>query len=250
MIIVFAYHSISTAKYEHAVTPETFERQLHFLQKHCTMISVSELVSLLERGNIDSGKYAVITFDDGVHDLYENALPILKKLNIPATIFMITGFAGSTHTNASGVTFTYLDWDEMKAMGEGGLVDIQSHTHTHPLLTTLSQSEQGEEFLKSKREIEMHLGTVADRLAYPKGNYDDAVKETAKKYFSYAFGPVGIIEHIDVVDRMAVPRVIISANIPLWKFRLMIHPWYWRLRAYRNYMQKINFVSKPYAKDI
>ncbi len=250
MIIVLAYHSISTAKYEHAVTPEMFEWQLRFLQKRCTMISVSELVSLLEHGNVNSGKYAVITFDDGVRDLYENALPILKKLNIPATIFMITGFAEKTHTNASGITFTYLDWDEMKAMGEGGLVDIQSHTHTHPLLTTLSEREQEEEFLKSKHEIEIHLGSVADRLAYPKGNYDDRVKGIAEKYFSYAFGPVGIIERADHVDHMALPRIIVSANLPLWKFRLMIHSWYWRLRALRNRIQKIDLAQKSYAKDI
>jgi peptidoglycan/xylan/chitin deacetylase (PgdA/CDA1 family) len=80
MIIVLAYHSISHTKYEHAVTPEVFEMQLQFLKRRCTMISVGELNHLIQSKEKVNGNYALITFDDGVDDIYTNAFPILKNL--------------------------------------------------------------------------------------------------------------------------------------------------------------------------
>lgn len=235
MIIVLAYHSISNARYEHAVTPEVFEMQLQLLKKRCTLISIGELARLIQSKEKVNGNYAVVTFDDGTNDIYEYAFPILKKLNIPGAVFVCTGHAGKTQTNASGATFTFLTWEQMKEMQESGLVTIESHTHTHPLLTTLDDATLEKELITSKQEIQTHLGGVAENFAYPKGNYDDRVKNITGKHYRFAFGSVGVIEDTGVVDPLVIPRVIVSANIPLWKFKSMTYSWYWRLKKYRDY---------------
>jgi len=51
-------------------------------------ISLDELERRISKPRLD--RVAVITFDDGFKDLYQNAYPILKELKIPFTLFLIT----------------------------------------------------------------------------------------------------------------------------------------------------------------
>jgi len=67
-----------------------FEKQVAHLSKNYNVISLDEIVERVARRESLRGCVA-ITFDDGFRDNYENAYPILKKYNIPATIFLITG---------------------------------------------------------------------------------------------------------------------------------------------------------------
>jgi predicted ATP-grasp superfamily ATP-dependent carboligase/peptidoglycan/xylan/chitin deacetylase (PgdA/CDA1 family) len=72
-------------------TAEMFEQHLHFYKKHFEIISTDYLPTLYSEKSLNK-KYAVITFDDGYQDNYEFAYPLLKKLNIPATIYVATDF--------------------------------------------------------------------------------------------------------------------------------------------------------------
>jgi peptidoglycan/xylan/chitin deacetylase (PgdA/CDA1 family) len=67
-----------------------FEAQLQFLRKHYRVVSLSRMCEEIE--NPDSaktnGQAVAITFDDGYKDLYSQALPILKRYQVPATIFL------------------------------------------------------------------------------------------------------------------------------------------------------------------
>ncbi len=77
------------------VSPEQFERQMRFLRSRFDPITLAELADQLESGTaIDPGRF-VVTFDDGWLDNYEFALPVLTKLDIPATIFLSTDFIDS-----------------------------------------------------------------------------------------------------------------------------------------------------------
>jgi peptidoglycan/xylan/chitin deacetylase (PgdA/CDA1 family) len=68
------------------VTVSVFEQQIKFLTKHFDVISINEIEK--SRGN----QNIIITFDDGYMDNYENALPILKKYNCPAIVYVATNF--------------------------------------------------------------------------------------------------------------------------------------------------------------
>jgi len=76
------------------VRKASFEAQMSFLQNHFIIISLQEMVCRLEAGE-DMTRCCSITFDDGWKDNYEVAFPVLKRLGIPTTIFLTTGYIGT-----------------------------------------------------------------------------------------------------------------------------------------------------------
>lgn len=76
------------------VTPDNFGKQVKFLKDKFKIISLDVLIERLKNGEDVSG-CCVLTFDDGWRDNYTNAFPILKKHQVPATIFLPTGFIGA-----------------------------------------------------------------------------------------------------------------------------------------------------------
>ncbi|MEO5957333.1 MAG: polysaccharide deacetylase family protein [Nitrospiraceae bacterium] len=78
------------------VTAETFDRQVRFLREHFDVLSMHELLSMWREKiwNPDR-RYCVITFDDGWLDNYMHAFPVLRRYDVPATIFLPTGVIGT-----------------------------------------------------------------------------------------------------------------------------------------------------------
>ena len=78
-----------------SATPEDFSRQLAYLAKWFNVVSLKDIVEWLD-GRKDLPPYAaLITFDDGYLDNYTSALPLLRKHNFPALIFLTTGHIGT-----------------------------------------------------------------------------------------------------------------------------------------------------------
>jgi len=78
------------------VTPKTFESHIVFLKNNYRIYSLKEFVSKYEQ---EVGSTApprcVLTFDDGWYDFYTNVYPLLKRYQIPATVFLPTSFIGT-----------------------------------------------------------------------------------------------------------------------------------------------------------
>lgn len=109
-IYAFNYHRIGDKEntpFDRAIfscTLEAFEQQIVVLKKHFKIINTVELTKLIERGEIVSERFAVITFDDGYLDNYTEALPILKKHSVTAVFYLTTTFLDSNQ-----ITW----WDEI-----------------------------------------------------------------------------------------------------------------------------------------
>ena len=124
-------------------------------------------------------KSAVITFDDGFRDNYENALPILSEFGYPATVFVTAGFISSEGRGAENVKYMdreMLSWRQLREMQNNG-VTIGAHTITHPKLPDIGEALAREEIAGSKIRIEDELQKEVKDFAYPYGLYDAATRE-------------------------------------------------------------------------
>ena len=98
-ILVLAYHRVtpdaSPWTYpERCVSTATFEKQLLALRRVYDFISLDELDAILASEKPLERHVALVTFDDGYRDVYEQALPILQRHGIPALLFLSLGFVG------------------------------------------------------------------------------------------------------------------------------------------------------------
>jgi peptidoglycan/xylan/chitin deacetylase (PgdA/CDA1 family) len=70
-----------------------------------------------------------------------------------------------------------MNWDEVLAMHQSGLVDFGSHTANHVILDQVSLDEARYEVVFSRRKIEAHLGVRIKLFAYPNGNFNSSLLE-------------------------------------------------------------------------
>lgn len=127
---------------------------------------------------------ALITFDDGLADVYRVAYPELKERGIPFTVFIITEFLD---------TEGYLTTDQLVELSKDSLVTVGSHGLSHDVLKGMPRERQEEELLKSKENLESLLCRPVKYFAYSHGQYDDVTLEILKnkRYYSFAFGVAG-----------------------------------------------------------
>jgi peptidoglycan/xylan/chitin deacetylase (PgdA/CDA1 family) len=103
-VVILAYHRVLSGEdlVRSFVPPgmyvraEVFEAQMRFVKEHFELLSLERLLEHWTDGSLDEAKrYCVVTFDDGWRDNYLHAYPVLRQMDIPATIFLATRFVGT-----------------------------------------------------------------------------------------------------------------------------------------------------------
>lgn len=172
-IPVLMYHSIGFQKGNVLKLPkEKFRDHMYYLKKSgYTTLSMDELYACL-KGQMDyPEKPVIITFDDGYADNYTSAFPILKELNLKATIFMITNYID---TNPA-----FLNKSQIKEMAMNG-VAVESHTPNHEELSALSYTSQYKILKTSKERLQQIVNRPILYLSYPVGKYNAYTEKAAR----------------------------------------------------------------------
>jgi peptidoglycan/xylan/chitin deacetylase (PgdA/CDA1 family) len=126
------------------VCPTCFRSQLRgLLRRGFQAWSLNKVLFHRDQGLSIPRKVFVVTFDDAYECVFTNALPILKELRVPATIFLATQFldsqepfpsddwSGKGSSQAPPESWRPLSVAQCKTMLESGLIEIGAHTHSH-----------------------------------------------------------------------------------------------------------------------
>jgi peptidoglycan/xylan/chitin deacetylase (PgdA/CDA1 family) len=92
------YHRIAdvpTDPFSLCVSPERFTQHLAILKQYCHPMSLQQFVQAMQKKRLPK-RAVVITFDDGYADNLYAAKPLLEHHQIPATVFISTGYLTST----------------------------------------------------------------------------------------------------------------------------------------------------------
>jgi peptidoglycan/xylan/chitin deacetylase (PgdA/CDA1 family) len=175
VVPIIMYHSVNPDAHPEnrlSVTPKTFQRQMYFLKKHrYNVLPLESLIDLIKDKKKFPPKTIFITFDDGYRDIYLYAFPILKKYNLPATIFIITNEVGRAQNDR-------LTWEEIKAMRDSGIISIGSHSLGPEPLTNLKSEEViKKEIFDSKKILEEKLGHQINFFSYPEGRFNAKIRQ-------------------------------------------------------------------------
>jgi peptidoglycan/xylan/chitin deacetylase (PgdA/CDA1 family) len=171
--VIVAFHRVQATDGCDPLTVgvDTFESHCHFFKRHFQVVSLRALVRRLEHG-ISVDHQLAITFDDGYRDNFDNALPILEKLSLPATFFVVSDWVGTDVVpwwdRERGVRHRWMTWDQVRSLTGKGF-EVGAHTRTHVDLGKVSQAEAWEEILGARLELERQLEASVESFAYPYG---------------------------------------------------------------------------------
>lgn len=208
VVPILMYHSfkVEEDKLIPYVDPKIFAYQMKFFaDNNYNAVGPDKVIAYMTKKEKMPPRTVMITADDGLVSFYDNAYPVLKKYNLPATVFVVT-----SHIGKPG----YLDWSQLREMSDSGLVTIGSHTKSHPWLPSASVDEEKlyNELAVSKDILEKGLGKKVDYLCYPSGAFNDAVREAAKKYGYKGAFTTNPTRRSDINDIYAIRRLKMSSS--------------------------------------
>lgn len=212
------------------VPPPLFAAQMEYLRAHYHPISAAEWLAA-RRGEAALPERAVlVTFDDGYRDNLIEAAPVLKRLGVPALIFLPTDFLGADRPlphdeerARQGVQNPTLTWDEARHLLDYGF-EIGSHGESHRIFSGLPPEVAAAEIRRSKALLEERIGRAVRCFAYVNGapnTYDESTIEAVRT----AGYEVAFATHMGPVFLDDAPYTLRRANVeplPMYAFARLV----------------------------
>ncbi|ARV57777.1 polysaccharide deacetylase [Nostocales cyanobacterium HT-58-2] len=140
--LILMYHRITEVEsdpWSICVSPRHFAEQMEVLRKFGEVVSLQQCNQTLQQGQVPHWQIAV-TFDDGYTDNLYNAKPLLERYNIPATMFLTSGYMEQKRD---------LWWDELHrllleagTLPEALFLEINGTTHRWDLGTAANYTKE------------------------------------------------------------------------------------------------------------
>lgn len=190
-VAILMYHSIAeraNPAYDRwCVSPRLFRAQMAALAASGhAVLTTGDYVDRLRAGAPLPERFAVLTFDDGLHDFLTGAMPILDSFGFPATLYVVAGRVGLSSRWLAPLgegRRPMLTSDALRDLSRSG-IEIGGHSMTHPELDILPPDAAMAEIACSRRVLEDMLGTPVHSFAYPHG-YNSALTRTLVERAGY-----------------------------------------------------------------
>lgn len=182
--VILGYHGVGNAARRDdlsllVLAPDRFRRQVELLlEAGFRFVTLAELARLADGGRPPAG-YAAITFDDGMGNNHEVALPMLREYSINATVYVTIGFIAGSSPWVTSEAGAMMDEGQLLELADAGW-ELGAHTMTHPDLSTLDYDACLREIKDSRVALEGIIGGPVETFAYPFGRYGPAAVAAAR----------------------------------------------------------------------
>lgn len=205
---VFMFHQIIS--YGEAIENK-FSLSKEDFYKFIEALSNDGEIRSIDKMNLedDCANYSYLTFDDIYSNAYENALQWLTERKIPFCVFITVNYLDKPN---------YISCAQLKNLSLNKYCTIGSHTISHPLLRFRNNSEIKNEFVNSKRRLEIIIGKEVKYLAYPYGSNFACSKKVIKiaqqSGYEKAFCTysMGLNKNYLKNNQFFIPRINIDTN--------------------------------------
>lgn len=198
----------------HDISKENSEICFSYLNRNYNIIDLNYFLDICQGKSENKlpKKALIITFDDGHIGNYD-LLSVLKKYNIPITIFLCSGIINTNRNfwfkypeiNKPSEEFKKIsnserlselqkmgfietnEYSEPQALNRNQIeemadfVNFQSHTKYHPCLPQCDDNEAHKEIYGSKKKLEEEYNFNINTIAYPNGDYSQRIVSITKK---------------------------------------------------------------------
>jgi len=189
------------------VSPSLFRAQIAWLHRHgFTAVTLDRVVAAWAGRATLPAHPVVLSFDDGYLGDATVARPVLARLHWPGVLNLIV----SRMRPGDGAGLTRRMVRSMVARGW----EVDSHTITHPDLTTLAPGALLREVARSRVLLRRMFRVPVDGFCYPAGQYDAAVLRDVR-HAGYRFATTELPGAATPGDnRLLLPRIRVSGGEP------------------------------------
>ena len=177
-VVVLVYHRFGNRKYPSTnISLPDFEQHLNYLKNNgFVVMNFGDAVDYITNPKaLYLDKVACITVDDGYKTFISNGLPLLKKFNFDATLFINSESVGGG---------SFMNWAELKEVHDAG-IEIGNHSHSHAYFVNKPAANRlgffKEDVEKCQEAIKKNLDFYPDVFAYPYGEFDLEMKAALKE---------------------------------------------------------------------
>lgn len=205
-VMLIYHHVAEDTPRVSSVTPAEFREHLSYLRdNNFQVIGLDVLIDQLKTGQPIADNAVVITFDDSYENNFTTAHPILQEFGYPYTIFISPGAIDDR-------IGPVLSWQQVKQMSDDGVL-VANHAMWHEHMARPEQGESEADWLKrmqqsilqAEQRIKEETGQNHQWLAYPYGEFSDALEALVSK-----LGFVGIGQQSGAIGPMTkltrIPR--------------------------------------------
>lgn len=231
-VTILMYHRIGgNTALEVDLPTRVFARQLAYLKRHYRVVSLEDALALARPGAPPLREdLLVLTFDDGCVEMHAVVLPLLRRWNIPATMYLPTAYVEEQRPLDWGHLALLperqrprpLTWAQADEMLRSGLVTIGAHTHTHLNCAAAAAEEIRHEIEVSNGLLAQRLGITPSHFCYPYGPTSAAARAVVAGYYDTAVVQGFARLDATVFDPLDLPRIPVSQSDGYWLFRLKL----------------------------